>query len=204
MTNSSNLDRLIAEIMAQAGTEAEAILAQAKNEAAQTSRVAEEEGEKAAQNIAADTQRQIAEEQARIIAAATRESANQIRAAKETIINQTFEAVRKDFAGQVGQSYPILMQNLLLQAVQTGNEKVCWAQADQALGKKIVAQVNQGLKEQGLLGNLQLGEAALPQYHGGFILHGDNYTINATTDILTEIFMDEYEPEVVRILFGEL
>ena len=188
MTNSSNLDRLIAEIMAQARTEAEAILAQAKNEAAQTSRVAEEEGEKAAQ----------------IIAAATRESANQIRAAKETIINQTFEAVRKDFAGQVGQSYPILMQNLLLQAVQTGNEKVCCAQADQALGKKIVAQVNQGLKEQGLLGNLQLGEAALPQYHGGFILHGDNYTINATTDILTEIFMDEYEPEVVRILFGEL
>ena len=202
MTNSSNLDRLIAEIMAQARAEAEAILTQGKNEAARILRVAEEDGEKVAQTIAADAQRQIAEEQARIKAAAARDSANQIRAAKDEIITKVAEAVRIGFAGLVAQSYPVLMQNLLLQAVQTGNEDVCWAGADQALGQQIVAEVNQRLKEQGIQGNLRLGKAAPAQYHGGFVLRGDNYTVNATTDILTEIFMDDYEPEVVRILFG--
>ncbi|MBO8127159.1 MAG: hypothetical protein H0Z38_08005 [Firmicutes bacterium] len=202
--SSPNLQRLIEEITNQAIAEAEEILAQARQEAEKILSEAAEEAEAQAAEIEAHFARAAAETRARIIGKAKRDATKQRLEAMAKVLDDVAKYVCHGLSKMKPQAYVKLMKSLLIQAVQTGDETVSWARGDQEIGKQVVADVITELKRAGKKAALTLGTPLSDEFSGGFILYGDSYEVNATTDVLTEIFFEDKEPEIARILFGEL
>lgn len=200
----SNLERLIANIRERAQAEVAEILSAAQKQVDEILAAAEPKGKSLAAQIQAEAERLAGEDQARILGAARRAAVEAKLAAQAEVLAETAAYICDRFIQVDPEAYERLMKTLLLAAVQTGDEVVRWSEVDKERAPKIIATVNTALKAQGRTGQLVLGEPLGSEYKGGFILVGEDYTVNATVNVLTELFFDQYEPEIAKMLFGEL
>lgn len=198
----SNLDRLVDEILSQAQAEVDELLAKGKKEAEAIKAQGLVDAAKVAEEVTRQAQQQAQQDQARIKAKAVREATGQILEAKAKVIAEVSARIAKEIPKMNSASYAMLMKNLLLKAVQTGDEIVSWASGETTLGQRLTNEVNAQLKRAGKSGELTIGEPLAAKVTGGFILRGSNYEVNATTEVLVDIFCEENEDQLAKILFA--
>lgn len=101
-----------------------------------------------------------------------------------------------------GGEYFKLMEDLLLKAVEDGDEEVIISEKTmRKLGNDFLGRVNQRLRTGGKKGELSLAEEKR-QVGSGFILRKGKKEVNCSFESLLGSKREELEGEVARILFS--
>ena len=196
-----NANKVIDKILSQAKSQAEAILKEASDKAAQQkasldAELAEFE-QKTAQlaNAAAEDKRQ------RMLASARMANAKQLLAAKVGIVNDIFAKAKAAVNKLPDDQYLALMMSLIKQAVVTGQEEVIVGKNETRINDAFLKTVNAQIDGTIKKGNLKLS-AKKGDFEGGFILVSGNVQINACTDMLIDRLRESMEMELSAELFS--
>ena len=195
------LTELTNRILEAARKEAEEIEAHSREEAR---RLAAERRQATAEKVDAIRKeyRQRGQEEAdRIIREAEMEAKLRLLQTKQELIHHAFEAALSALTNLPAEEKSRLYQDLLLAAVENGEETIAVSAAEKEIWTRVVAQVNQELKRQGRPGNVKLQEkpAAI---RGGFLLTSSTYEVNASFESILSDLEEKYFPEVAGILFS--
>ena len=162
-----------------------------------------EKAERLREEIMNRGQKQAADEKNRRKIQAKMDAGRELLAAKNQLVEEVFQAVKKRLAGMKDEDYRQFLRQLILQAVETGDEKLFFSIPDHRwLGEAFLTDLNRELERQGRKGALSYGEAAA-DLNGGFILRRGKVVQNFSLDNLVEMKKDELLPEVGRRLFTE-
>jgi V/A-type H+-transporting ATPase subunit E len=198
----SGAEKLKEKILAEAGNQVEQVLADAREKAAKI--LAKGEAETAAkQKSVLDFARvQADERRRRAQTIAELDSRKAILAAKEELIEETFQQALNRLSVLDAKSYEDLIYPMLLAASQTGAEEVIVSALDRRLfTPEFMDRVNKALLSQGKPGALKLS-GDTHDMQGGFILRTGSVEINSTFSSILRMQRDQLEPEVAAILFG--
>ncbi|NLM37240.1 MAG: hypothetical protein GX202_03830 [Firmicutes bacterium] len=188
-------------IMEAARKEAEEIAAQSREEARRQAAVYRKETEEKVEAIREDYRRQGEAEASRLIREAELEAKLRLLQTKQELIHDAFEQALVSLAAMPEAEKAALYQDLLLAAVESGEETVAVSTAEKGLWQRIIAQVNQELTKNGRSGKLQLRPEPAP-LRGGFLLIGSNYEVNASLESIVADLEERYFPEVAGLLFS--
>ena len=197
------LQPLLDSIIEDARKEAAQIREKGRAEAEKLRAEYAEKAKRLREEIISREQRQAAEEKNRRKIQAKMEAGRELLAAKNRLVEEIFQALKKRLAGMKNEDYRELLQRLILEAVETGDEKLFFSIPDQRwLGEAFLAELNRELEKQGRKGALSYGEAAA-ELSGGFILQRGKVVQNFSLENLVEMKRDELLPEIGRRLFAE-
>lgn len=186
----SGAEKLIERILADANSEAEALLAGAREKAAAIMAKAEAEAAAKKQKIEEDTEKKVAELQRRDQTIAELEARKDILAAKEALIEDTFQQAITRLQNLEPEAYQELLFKMLLATAVTGTEEIIISPADKAhFSADFLARVNQALTEQGKQGQLKLA-AETRALQGGFVLSAGNVEMNSSFGALLRMQRD--------------
>lgn len=193
-------EQVIDKILSDARAQADAVKRQAEErEAAETARLNEdlarfdEETQALAEKAAAD-------ERSQRLAVARMEAAKEYVAAKAALLDDVFTQARAKIEKLPDAEYRALMAKLMVEAVETGEEKVIPGKNDTRVDAQLVADVNAKLKDQGK-GKLTLAEEK-HNFDAGFLLQRGRIRTNVSLDVLVEQARKDLEIEVARDLFS--
>ncbi|MBS4008647.1 MAG: hypothetical protein KGZ45_09530 [Clostridium sp.] len=198
----SGANKLKEKILAEAGSQAADVLADARQKSSEI--LARGEGEAAAKKVSLLEQAavQAGERRSRAQTIAELDARKAILAAKGKLIEDTFQQALTRLSLLDQKAYQDILFNMLLAAAQTGAEEVIVSQSDRArFTPEFLARVNQALTQQGKKGKLTLS-AETSEMQGGFILRSGDVEINNSFDSILGIQRDQLEPEVAAILFS--
>ncbi|NLY89815.1 MAG: hypothetical protein GX085_09410 [Firmicutes bacterium] len=197
------LQPLLDSILEDARKEAEQIRKKGRAEAEKLRSEYKEKAEHLREEIMSRRQRQAAEEKNRRKIQAQMDAGRELLAAKNQLVEEVFQALKKRLAGMKDEDYRQLLRKLILQAVETGEEKLFFSVPDcRWLGEAFLAELNQELERQGRKGALTYGEAAA-DLSGGFILQQGKIIQNFSLENLVEMKRDDLLPEIGRRLFTD-
>ena len=131
------------------------------------------------------------------------EARKAILAEKWAVIEEVFDKALASLRERDRQSGYGLTMELLLKAVETGNEEIIMAPEDrQAIDKSFIENLNANLRKAGKRGEVSLSEETR-DIRGGFILRRGRTETNSSFDTLLAMLRDEVETEIAEILFGK-
>jgi V/A-type H+-transporting ATPase subunit E len=120
---------------------------------------------------------------------------------KQNIINEVFSKVLDRLSSLDGEEYEKLILNMLLSAIETGDEEVVLSSNRKSkMSEGFINKVNQSLVSVGKKGNVKLSDKTA-DIIGGFILMSKGVEINNSFEALIRLNRDEIEPKVAQILF---
>lgn len=195
-----------------AGQVTEKILADAKAEAEEIKKAAEEkeqaEQEKLDKQLA-EFRREtglLAQKAARdrklhILAQARMNNAKQFLAEKRKLLDKVFVEARRQLQNLPDEQYIKLMTRLMLAAVQTGDEEVIVGKNERRIDHNFIKQLNRELGP-GYKGNLRLANDK-DDFEAGFILRRGKIKTNVSTDVLLSQARKELEIWLAKELFSE-
>ena len=198
----SGADRLREKIIAEAKREAKAILANARQRAENILSEARQEADAQKQKMLQAAKQQAEDRRQRNLTIAELDARKALLAAKEEMIEETFNQAISRLNNLKEREYEDLLYNMLLAATETGDEEVIAAEADRGrFQKTLLARVNKELKARGKKGELTLS-AETRELSGGFILRSGNVETNCSFAALLRMQRDRLEPVVAEMLFG--
>ncbi|KPJ52901.1 hypothetical protein AMJ39_06600 [candidate division TA06 bacterium DG_24] len=197
------VEKVTTKIDADARSRAEEIIAEAKRRSEEILTTAREE----IQQIEAETERlsQAAEreESERLIALATLEGRKEVLTKKRSLIEQAFERALDHLASQQKDAYQKMIRNILLRAVETGEEEIVTSSDDRSrIDDAFIKDLNKRLARNGKKGKITLSSETLP-IRGGFLLRSGRKEIDCSLDSLLETVREELEVDVSELLFGQ-
>ncbi len=196
-------EKIVEKILSDARAEAQRILEGAQAQAAQIREQAEREAQRQRDLILAHAQQEAQSRRRAQLAAATAAARNAVLEAKRALLERVFSQVAERIATMPAHEYKNWLLQLLLRAVETGDEEVILSPGDrQTLGEALVREANAQLAQHGKRGALRLSMETR-DIGRGFILKGKNSEINVTLKTLLRRAQDELEIEVARMLFEE-
>ncbi len=196
-------EKIVEKILSDARAEAERILEEARAQAAQIREHAQLEAQRQRELILAQAQLEAQSRRRALLAEATAAARNAVLGAKRAVLNNVFAHTADKLAAMPANEYKSWLLQLLVKAVETGDEEVILSPADrQTLGGTLVREANAQLAQQSKKGALKLS-AETRDVGRGFILKGKNSEINVTLKTLLRRAQDELEIEVAQMLFGE-
>ncbi len=119
---------------------------------------------------------------------------------KREMVDEAFNLAYESLCGLKDSDYNQIVINMMLDAVESGNEQVV-AGSDKKVSSKIVEQVNEKLKEQKRNGSLSLSKE-VGDFTGGFVLREKGIETNCTFEMLINQLKPKIEGDVAGILFG--
>lgn len=136
------------------------------------------------------------------IAAAELELRKAFLAQKQELIQTVFDRALERLANLEGKEYERFIAELLLKAVEEGDEEVLLSSGDgHKIGDKFLDEVNRKLNVKGKKGALRLVREDR-DLGGGFILRRGKKEINCSMASLFNTVREELEPAVAKILFS--
>ena len=194
-------EQVVSKILSEARAEAEKITGQAKSRTEELS--SELEGElsaykKATEELAA---KEAQDKRERMLAGARMDNRKADLAGKVGVLNEVFAKAKEKINSLGDKDYHQLVEQLMLKAVETGDEEVIVGKKEKRIDHEFVKQVNRKLGS-GFKGNLRLGTENA-DIDGGFILRRGKVQINVSTDVLLERIREELEIELAAELFKE-
>ncbi len=194
----NGIDKIIGRISGDAQEEIDAILAQARAEAADISARYEAQAKAEADDILARGTKAAAEREERLASVAQLECRKAVLAAKQDVIEEAFRLAQKKLTELPQEEYVALLAGLVVKASSTGGEQVIFSQNDRAqVGKAVVMAANEKLGENG---RLTLAEECRAM-SGGFILSDGAVEVNCTFDTLIRLQRGALAGEVSKVLF---
>ncbi len=193
----NGIEKITARIAEDGKAENDALLAQARAQAAEIAAKYQTEARAAADDILAQG-RKNAEARARHLdSTAQMECRKAVLAAKQDVIEEAFQAAHKKLLDLPQAEYVTFLAGLAAKASVTGKEKLIFSANDKAkVGKDVVAAANKKLAA----GELTLAEETRPM-DGGFILSDGAVEVNCTFDTLIRLQRGALAGEVAKALF---
>jgi V/A-type H+-transporting ATPase subunit E len=178
------------EIVGQAKSQADVILAKARAKAAVQVKARLDH----AQQEAADLRQ-------RGKAIALLELRKKVLTAKQALIEEVYKNVNEKTTTQPDKEYALFIKKQVLGAVETGKEEIIFSALEaERLGPKFLQEINQELKKNGKAGGLTIG---LPskQLDRGFILKQGSVELNYSLEAILTRLREETESKVAELLF---
>ena len=183
-------EREIAAMQQETEEEVNTLLAQAQTEAEQESMELLIRGRRAAE-----------ERRERLSSSADMECRKLELAAKQELLQQSFDAALEELCALPQERYVTLLSALAVEASSSGRERMILSARDaDRLGEEIVKAANAALQKAGRGGELTLSQETRP-IPGGFILAEGDVELNCAFDTLIRLQREKLEKEVAAILF---
>ncbi len=226
----NGIEKITARIEEDGRAENEALLAQARAEAADIAAKYQAQAQAEADEILAQGRRNAGERAKHLDSMAQMECRKAVLRAKQDVIEEAFQAAHKKLLGLPTEKYVALLADLAVSASTTGREKLIFSPSHRAqVGKAVVTAANKKLAEavapklpdevtetkagavldkvvsgaSALLngtGMLTLAEETRPM-DGGFILSDGAVEVNCTFDTLIRLQRGALAGEVAKVLF---
>ncbi len=193
-------EEVVEKILAEAKAEAKKIKKQAdEKEAAEQEKFNEQlqEHKKQTNALAEKLGR---EKKLHILAAARMDNAKELLAEKSRILDEVFEQARQQLLKLSDDQYKTLCSNLMLEAVETGDEEVIIDANENRIDEKFIKQINQKLGPE-RKGNLKLSSQKLP-IGAGFILKRGKIKNNVSLNVLLARARKDLEIDLAKDLFS--
>jgi V/A-type H+/Na+-transporting ATPase subunit E len=195
-----NAEQVVNKILAQANAEAERILAEAKDKAAEQQKQTDAEladFEKQTQQMA---QAAADDKLRRMLAGARMAHAKQVLGVKAELLNEVFAQARQKLDQLPDEQYLALMKALMSRAIETGDEEVIVGKTEKRINEDFIKKVNRDLGT-GFKGNLRLGTQRA-DFGGGFLLSRGRVQVNVSTDVLIGQARERMEMKLADEMFG--
>jgi V/A-type H+-transporting ATPase subunit E len=193
-------EQVIEKILADAGAEAEKIKKQAdEKEAAEQAKFNEQLDEHKKQTNAL-TEKLGSEKKMYLLAAARMDIAKEHLAEKSSILDEVFEQARQQLQKLSDDQYKTLCTNLMLEAVETGDEEVIIDTNEKRIDEKFIKQINNKLGPE-CKRNLKFSNQTLP-IGAGFILKRGKIKNNVSLDVLLTQTRKDLEIDLAKDLFS--
>ena len=194
----NGIEKITARIAQDGQAENDALLAEAKAQAAEITAKYQAQAKAEAEEILAQG-RKNAEARARHLdSTAQMECRKAVLAAKQDVIEEAFQAAHKKLLDLPREEYVALLAGLAAKASASGTENLIFSAPDRAqVGKAVVVAANEKL---GGSGRLTLSEESRPM-DGGFILSDGAVEVNCTFDTLIRLQRGALAGEVAKVLF---
>ena len=195
-------ERLRQKILNDAEAEARKIAEEAEAEAQGIRQEAQAQADSITSDYRARAQAEADEHIRRQLSLRELEARKAILTEKRAVIEEVFDKAlaslrERDRKGGYG-----LTMELLLKAVETGNEEIIMAPEDrQAIDESFIESLNANLRKAGKRGEVSLSEV-IRDISGGFILRRGRVETNSSFGTLLAMLRDEVETEVADVLFG--
>lgn len=193
-------EQVVEKILADAKAEAEKLKKQAdEKEAAEQAKLNEQLDEYGSQTKAL-ADRLGNEKKLHLLAAARMDIAKEFLAEKSRILDEVFAQAQTQLQNLPDEQYRELIRNLMLEAVETGDEEVILDKDETRIDEKFIKQINQKLGR-GSKGNLKLSKER-QKLGGGFVLRRGKIKNNVSLDVLLARARKELEIELAKELFS--
>ena len=193
----NGIEKITARIEEDGRQETEALLAQARAQAAEVTARYQAEAKAAADEILAQGRRNAEARARHLDSTAQMECRKAVLAAKQDVIEEAFQAAHKKLLDLPQAEYVAFLAGLAAKASVSGKEKLIFSADDRAqVGKDVVAAANKKLAA----GGLTLAEETRPM-DGGFILSDGAVEVNCTFDTLIRLQRGALAGEVAKALF---
>ena len=192
-------EQVVEKILADARAEADKIKKQADdNETGEQNKLSQQLDEyKKQTGILA---KQAGEDkQSHILAAARMNIAKEYLAEKRKILDEVFEQAHQQLQNLPDEEYHALIKKLLLEAVETGDEKVVVDTNEGRIDHEFIKQINRELGP-GFQGNLKLSDER-QDLGAGFILKRGKINTNVSIEVLLDQARKELEIQLAKELF---
>jgi V/A-type H+-transporting ATPase subunit E len=189
------------KILQDALNEKEKILKDAEVEIANIKNQAKREIESIQKEILGRYSQEAELKEKKIITEANLDSKKDILSEKQNIIADIFSKVLEKITGLEDERYLSLLEALILDNVEIGEEIVYIGNQERKLvNQEFIKKINEKLKLQGRKGNLKLSENRVPII-GGVILATGEIRKNASLEVILEKIKDEIETQLNQFLF---
>ena len=198
----NGIDQITARILAGADEQANAILAEAKNECDRIRKENSAFAQKAYQErMKAGKDQFNMTLQQRKKAASLNAKKNQL-ATKQELVAKVFETARERLLSLPEDEYAEFLAGLAAGCARTGHETVDFSEKEAgACAEKVLRRANELLAEKGLPGELVMG-GTVSHMSGGLIVRDGNIETNCSIDLLVEQKKSEMSREVADYLFA--
>ncbi len=198
----NGIEKITARIEEDGRQENDALLSQARAEAAEIAAKYQAQAKAEADEVLAQGRR-TAEERARHLdSTAQMECRKAVLAAKQDVIEEAFQLAHKKLLELPSEQYVALLADLAAQASATGRDKLNFSPSHRTqVGKAVVMAANkQRAEKTGSEASLTLSEETRPM-DGGFILSDGAVEVNCTFDTLIRLQRGALAGEVAKALF---
>jgi V/A-type H+-transporting ATPase subunit E len=193
-------ENVVAKILADARAGAEKIKGQAREkQAAEQARLNEQLARYKEQTDAL-AQKTGEDEKSHLLAAARMQIAKELLIEKRKILDEVFEQARRQLQNLPDDQYHQLMTDLILGAVETGEEELIVDKDENRIDQELVNRVNQQLADENK-GNLRLSDQK-QELGGGFVLKRGRIRTNVSVEVLLAQARRELEIELAKELFA--
>lgn len=194
----NGIEKIIDRISGDAQAEIDAVLDEARGEAAQITAKYAAQAKAEADEILKRGAAAAAEREERLASMAQMEGRKAELAAKQEVIEEAFELAKKKLLALPEDKYVELLAGLAAEASATGKETLIFSAADRArVGKKVVAAASALVPG----GAFTLSDETRA-INGGFVLSDGAVEVNCSFDTLVRLQKAEITGEVSRVLFA--
>ena len=194
----NGIEKIIDRISGDAQAEIDAILDEARAEAAKITAKYEAQAKAEADEILKRGSAAAAEREERLASMAQMEGRKAELAAKQEVIEEAFELALKKLQALPEDQYVELLAGLAVKASVTGKETLIFSAKDcDTLGAKVVAAANAKLTNGALICSKETRSI-----DGGFILSDGAVEVNCSFTTLVRLQKSEITGDVSRVLFA--
>ena len=194
----NGIEKIIDRISGDAQAEIDAILDEARAEAAQITAKYEAQAKEEADDILKRGSAAAAEREERLASMAQMEGRKAELAAKQEVIEEAFELALKKLLELPEERYVDLLADLAVRASVTGKETLIFSAKDcDTVGAKVVAAANAKLTNGALICSKETRSI-----DGGFILSDGAVEVNCSFTTLVRLQKSEITGDVSRVLFA--
>lgn len=192
----NGIEKIIDRISGDAQAEIDAILNEARAQAAEITAKYEAQAKAEAEEVLTRGKRAAAEREERLVSVAQLECRKGMLAAKQEVIDATFQLALKKLLDLPQEECVALLTDLAVQAAPNGKGKLIFSQVDRArVGKAVVMAANEKLN-----GSMTLAEETRPM-SGGFVLSDGAVEVNCSFETLVRLQKAELTGKVTGVLF---
>ncbi len=196
-----DLRALTENIVSKARDEADSLLKKANQEAEEITAAAKEKAQEQATKVAAEYQRKAEAEERRIKIEAEMEGKKLLLESKQGLVGRVFdEALQALMVLPVEKRIRFLAGRLASAGMQGGGEVVGAGTPNEWTA--IISAANEMISRSGKSVQLTFSDEK-PDFEGGFILKGPNYTVNCTYQAIIEELRETLVPEIAEYLFKQ-
>ena len=194
----NGIEKITARINEDSQKENDALLAEARAQAAELTAKYQAEAKAAADEVLSQGRAAAQARTSHLDSMAQMECRKAVLAAKQDVIEEAFQAAHKKLLELPSEQYVALLANLAAKASVTGQEKLIFSPSHRAqVGKAVVVAANEKI---GPSAALTLSEESRPM-DGGFILSDGAVEVNCTFDTLIRLQRGALAGEVAKVLF---
>ncbi|MFZ5974609.1 MAG: V-type ATP synthase subunit E [Bacillota bacterium] len=195
----SGADKIIEKIMDDARKISEETVEKARSNAEELIAMTVTNAEKEASAQLQKSEKEAAEIKRRMMSVAELDGRKSLLSCKQQVIEEAFDAAKETLAKLEAEPYRALLEELILENAQGGDEILCAEKDASVITDDFIAAVNQKLAQAGK-GGVSLS-AQRVNIAGGFVLRSQTMERNCSFEALLRMVREEAEPDVAAILF---